>query len=105
MRGKNYTPEYKAAVLVEVLKEEKTVSEIAAERQLNPNMVRNWRRQFLDNAARVFDEGRSEREEKKREEAQARKTGGLHRIIGELTAERDWLQRGCIEAGGRVAPR
>ena len=39
-RGK-YTPEFKAKIVLEVLQGERELGAIAAENNLNPNMVRN----------------------------------------------------------------
>ena len=55
MAHRQYTPEYKAKIVLEVLKGEKELGEIAAENELNPNMVRNWKREFLENASSVFE--------------------------------------------------
>ena len=41
MSYKTYTSEFKAKVVIEVLQGEKSLSEIAAQYNLNPNMVRN----------------------------------------------------------------
>ena len=64
-RGK-YTPEFKAKIVLEVLQGERELGAIAAENNLNPNMVRNWKSEFLENAASVFEEqGKSDREVKR----------------------------------------
>lgn len=41
-RGK-YTPEFKAKIVLELLRGERELGVIAAENSLNPNMVRNWK--------------------------------------------------------------
>ncbi|MBQ9346426.1 MAG: transposase, partial [Oscillibacter sp.] len=43
MGYKSYTAEYKTKVVLEVLREEKPLGEIASGYGLNPNMVRNWK--------------------------------------------------------------
>ena len=50
MAYKNYTSEFKAKVVIEVLQGEKSLSEIAAHYNLNPNMVRTWKAEFIENA-------------------------------------------------------
>ena len=47
MSYKTYTSEFKAKVVIEVLQGDKSLSEIASEYNLNPNMVRNWKSEFL----------------------------------------------------------
>lgn len=42
----NYTPEFKAKIVIEVLQGDLELSEIAAKNNLNPNMVRRWKKEF-----------------------------------------------------------
>ena len=49
MPRSTYTSAFKTKIVLEVLREEKELGEIAAEHNLNPNMVRNWKREFLEN--------------------------------------------------------
>ena len=51
-----YTPEFKARIVIEVLEGARDLEAIAAEHQLNPNMVRNWKAEFLQNAGRAFEQ-------------------------------------------------
>lgn len=65
-RGK-YAPEFKAKTVLEVLRGERKLGAIAAEHNLNPNMIRNWKAEFLAHASSVFeDHGKSEREAKRK---------------------------------------
>ena len=49
MSYKTYTSEFKAKVFIEVLQGDKSLSEIASEYNLNPNMVRNWKKSTSTN--------------------------------------------------------
>ncbi len=40
---KHYTAAFKAKLVLELLKEEKTLSQLASEHQVHPNMLRQWR--------------------------------------------------------------
>jgi len=42
MKRRQFTPEFKAKVVMEMLREEKTISEIATEHEISPNQLRNW---------------------------------------------------------------
>lgn len=102
-RGK-YTPEFKAKIVLEVLQGERELGAIAAENNLNPNMVRNWKAEFLENAASVFAEHRkSEREAKRKEDAAAKERDKMLKTIGQLTVERNFLQD-CFRAVGKPVP-
>ena len=53
-RKSTYSAEFKSKIVLEVLQGNKEINAIAAENNLNPNMIRNWRKEFLENASRVF---------------------------------------------------
>lgn len=42
MAKNNYSPTFKAKVVLEVLQEEQKLIAIASKYNLNPNMLRNW---------------------------------------------------------------
>ena len=54
MTRKTYTAEYKTKLVLEVVREESRLEEIAAANEINPNMLRNWKQEFLKNASSVF---------------------------------------------------
>ena len=100
-----YTAQFKTEVVLEVLRGEKELGEIAAQHNLNPNMVRNWKREFLEKASSVFEDPRKEsREAKKKAEAQQKETARMLKTIGQLTLERDFLQD-CFRRTGRAIPK
>jgi transposase len=82
-----YTPEFKAKVALAALKNEETISELAARFGVHPTMINNWKRALLDGAADVFDKGHSSR---KHGESQI---DDLYRQIGRLKVENDFLSK------------
>ena len=96
---KSYTAKFKAKLVLEVLKGEKTLNAIAIENGIHPNLLRNWKTEFLDNASNAFDGAREEslkaqiEEEKKQKEELAKK-------IGQLTMQVDWLEKKSAELLG-----
>ena len=105
MARSNYTSAFKTKIVLEVLREERELGEIAAEHNLNPNMVRNWKREFLDNAESVFENPKKlEREAKRKENALEKQNTQMLKTIGQLTLERDFLQ-GCFRKTGRPIPK
>ncbi len=104
MSHRQYSAEYKAKIVLEVLQGEKELGEIASENQLNPNMVRNWKREFLEKASTVFEAPQKEaRQAKKRAEAQKKEVTRMLKTIGQLTLERDFLQD-CFRLSGEEVP-
>ena len=86
---KKIDPAIKARAAVDALKGELTIAEIAAKYQVHPNMVTGWRRELLDNAAGIFDHAKERRAEAEVQE----KIDDLHKTIGEITMENDWLKK------------
>lgn len=44
MARTNYPPEFKSKLVLEILQGEKELDEVASEHNINPNMLRNWKR-------------------------------------------------------------
>ena len=105
MPRSTYTPAFKTKIVLEVLREERELGEIAAEHNLSPNMVRNWKREFLANAESVFENPKKrEKEAKRKEAALEKKNNQMLRTIGQLTLERDFLQE-CFRLAGEEIPQ
>lgn len=86
-----YTAEFKARVVLELLSEEATLNQVATKYQLNPQMLSQWKSDFVKNAATVFTRGKDEATKlrKEMEEKEAR----YQQIIGQQSYEIDWLKK------------
>jgi len=96
---KTYTPEFKMAVALEVVRGEKTLTQVASEHGVAPSLACAWRDQLEQSAGDVFGKARQDRDRKRSEEAAQRKYDEALRTIGQLTVERDFLQRFCERNG------
>jgi transposase len=104
MARTSYTPEFKTKLVLEVLQGEKELNEIASEHSINPNMLRNWKKEFLANASRAFDETRQAREARRKEDVLKKDNERMLKIIGQITLERDFLQD-CFRITGTPLPK
>ena len=86
---KKIDPAIKAKAALDALKGELTIAEIAAKYQVHPNMITGWRRELLDNASGIFDHAKERRAVADVQE----KIDDLHKTIGEITMENDWLKK------------
>lgn len=100
-RRKKYTPEFKAKVVIELLEGDGSLSAAAGRYQISPGLLSDWRRQLTDDAAAVFSMERDARDRRELAEEHEREVDNLNRIIGELTVERDYLQRSVRDVLGR----
>lgn len=85
MARTSYTPEFKTKLVLEILQGEKELNEIASEYRINPNMLRNWKREFFTNASRAFEESRQAKETRRKEDAMKKENERMLKTIGQLT--------------------
>lgn len=99
MKRRTFTAEFKTKVVLELLKGEKELNVIASENNIAPNQLRNWKSEFLQNAAAAFDDRRADA--LKADLAAAKKQEDiLYRKIGRLTTQVDWLKKKSEETFG-----
>ena len=95
-KRRNHSAEFKARIALEALKGLKTVQQIAAENNLHPVQVTQWKGQIQESAAGVFERGRDRASQAQEEE---KERAGLERKVGQLVVEVDWLKKKCKELG------
>ena len=93
MERRQYTAEFKTKIVLEIIREEKQLGELAAEHGLSPNQLRNWKREFIENAAKVFSESKQEKALRAKERAMDEERNELMAKVGQLTIEVDWLKK------------
>ena len=54
---RTHNPAFKAQVALAAIREDKTLSELAAQFEIHPNQITEWKRQLLERAAEVFGAG------------------------------------------------
>lgn len=57
---RNFSAKFKSDLVIELLKGEKDLNTLAVENNIQPNLLRNWKKEFLDNASAVFDDKRED---------------------------------------------
>jgi transposase-like protein len=91
-KRREYTPEYKAKLVIEVLKEERTMSEIASREGINLKQLSNWKTEFIENAGRAFSRSRDEKEAAREVAEMKVKERDYQAKVGQLTLEVDFLK-------------
>lgn len=89
---KSYSPAFKAQVVRDLLKEAKSISQLAAEHHLHPNQLYRWRDIALAGLPTLFEqEGAIEQAAK--EAAHEQHVQELYAEIGKLTTQLTWLKK------------
>ena len=96
---RNFSPEFKAKLVLEVLKGEKELNVIATENDIQPNLLRNWKKEFLDKAAVAFDDSREE-SLKEKFIAERKEKDQYAKKVGQLTMQVDWPPKKSEEICG-----
>ena len=85
---KRHTVEFKAKVALEAIRQQKTSNQLTAEYGIHATQINAWKKQALAAIPDAFS-GKQERAQ----ETQQGQIDELHRQIGQLIAERDWLKK------------
>jgi transposase-like protein len=100
MGRRKFSAEFKTKIVLELLREEQQLGEIAHQHGISPNQLRNWKKEFLENAAKVFSESRQEKELRSKKKAMEEERNELMAKVGQLTIENDWLKKKSKEVFG-----
>jgi len=82
------TPEFKAKIAIEALREREPIVELAKRYNVHPNQITAWKRQLLDHSAEAFRSGND-----RRTEDQSELIEQLYQKIGQGQVELDWLKK------------
>ena len=95
---RNFSAEFKTNLVLQLLKGEKELNVLAVENDIQPNLLRNWKKEFLANASLAFD---NKREDNLREKlAEERKEKAEYaKKVGQLTMQVDWLKKNLKKFG------
>ena len=85
----HYSKEFKAKVAIEALRGEKTIQELAQMHAVHPNMIGQWKKQLIENAAGIFDKRKKDEEKIESE----KKLEQLYGQIGMLQVEKEFLKK------------
>ena len=85
-----FSTQLKTRLVLEVLKEEKTLNEIASANNINPKNLQNWKKLFLENAEVAMEPAKAVKEYKDEVAKLKVQVGEYAKKVGQLTLEKDW---------------
>lgn len=85
-----YSAAFKAEVVKEILKEEKSLSQISSEYKVHPTQLNRWKTIAMEGMASLFEKDKKAEEEKQTLEEKVQE---LYGEIGRLTTQMNWLKK------------
>ena len=89
---RKHTAAFKAQVAIEAIKEQETLSDLAKRFEVHPQMISNWKREFLSRGAEIFETRAPDEEAERREKL-------LYEKIGRLEIDVDFCRRASEQLG------
>ena len=93
-KRRQYPASFKFKVALEAINGMKTISQIASDHEVHPTLVRNWKKQLLEEGTEVFKTS-----SKQEEREQAAQEAQLYEQIGRLKMELEWLKKKVTQFG------
>jgi transposase-like protein len=90
MMRKQYTAAFKAKVVQDLLKEEKTIAQLAAEYEVHPTQLKEWRARAIEGLPSLLEKHDGTAELRAAHEEQLTE---LYAEIGKLTTQVTWLKK------------
>ena len=87
---KNYTPDFKTKVILELLREELTISQLSSKYEIHRTQLNHWKKAVLEGIPELLSDGRKRDKKLKEQEELVR---DLYAQIGELTTKLGWLKK------------
>jgi transposase len=87
---KTYTSAFKAKLVLQLLQGDKSLTQLASEHKVHPNLLRNWRDQALQDFASLFEKKNLTAD---LQVAHERQVEELFAQIGRLTTQVNWLKK------------
>jgi putative transposase len=91
-KRRNFGATFKAKVALAACRGEKTTAQLAAEFGVHASQITAWKKQLLEGASGLFEDGRGRRTDEAAAEEQE-----LYEQIGRLKMEVEWLKKKAAE--------
>jgi transposase-like protein len=95
---RHFSAEFKAKIVQQILGEEQTINQLAAEHGIHPNQLYRWREIALAGLPRLFS-GQAAQDHAALQAAHEQQVHDLYAQIGKLTTQLAWLEK---KAGRRA---
>ncbi|MDG7046542.1 MAG: transposase [Nitrososphaerota archaeon] len=88
MAGRNWTPEEKIRIVLELMNTSTTLADLSRKYSVNPNLIYKWKEKFIDGGRLALSGGIRDPAREKDAEIETMK-----KLIGELTIANDAMKK------------
>jgi len=92
-KGQTYSAEQKTKIVLELLKEEETIAQIATKHKITSQSISKWKKQFLENASLAFEPAKVVQEFKDKIKTKDEEIEELQKQLGKSVVEKEWLAK------------
>jgi putative transposase len=92
-KGQTYSAEQKTKIVLELLKEEQTIAQLAAKYKITTQSIGKWKKQFLANASLAFEPAKAVQEFKDEIKSKEDEIEELQKQLGKSVIEKEWLAK------------
>jgi transposase len=85
---KQHGVEFKKKVAIEAIRQQKTINQLTSEFGIHSTQINNWKKLAMDGISQAFTS-----EAKLKQQDRQPEIDELHRQLGQVIAERDWLKK------------
>lgn len=92
-KGQIYSAEQKTKIVLELLREDQTINQLATKYQITAKSIQNWKKQFLENASLAFEPAKAVQEFKDEIKSKDEEIAELQKQLGKSVVEKEWLAK------------
>lgn len=99
MKRRKHSAETKAKAVLDALKEDQTIAEVASKYDVHPKLLAQWKQEFQENASLVFNRKNQEKRLQEDLKEKYETIDSLYKEVGQLTLKVNWAQKKISEFG------
>lgn len=93
MKRRKHSAEIKAKAVLESLKEDQTIAEVASKYDVHPKLLAQWKQEFQENASLVFNRKKQEKRLQEDLKEKDETIDSLYKELGQLTLKVNWAKK------------
>jgi len=99
MKRRKHSADTKTKAVLEAIKEEQTLAEVASKYDVHPKLLAQWKQEFLENANLVFNRKKQEKQLQEDLKEKDKTIDSLYKEVGQLTLKVNWAEKKIREFG------